>query len=180
MESEQLEPLTPEKFAENLAAFAIDRNDLKDLIAALPEESQPNMTAIEYELALLKIISVGWGISFYMAATDKNKASISEHFWVCIREISNNISTLTQATAGQEIDYFEIIKSRLNTYLSVMQDNEQDQTNPAEVIGPAFADVCKCKDDAATILTGTKMFTMTLGSVKAYINATRIDNVKLN
>jgi len=174
------ESILPEKLAQDLATFAIDRTDLKTILASLPASDELNLTTIEYELQLLKILSVGWGISFYMNAADKNKGVVSELFWDFIREISLNISTLTQTTTGTDVNYFEIVKERLNTYLAVMQENPDESQNPADVMGPAFASVCNCKDNAIAILTGTKMFTLTLGSVKEYLNSVTIDDVKLN
>ncbi len=180
MNSNKKESLSPEKLAQDLATFAIDRTDLKTLLASLPASDDLNLTTIEYELQLLKILSVGWGISFFMDATDKNKAVVSEMFWDFIREISVNISTLTQTTTGTDVNYFEIVKERLNTYLAVMQENPDEAQNPANIMGPAFASVCNCKDNAIAILTGTKMFTLTLGSVKEYLNSVKIKNIKLN
>lgn len=180
MESDNSNPLTTEKLAQNLATFAIDRTDLKALMSAIPEDSSVNKTSVEYELQLLKILSVGWAISFFMPATDKNKGPVSEMFWECIQEVSKNISNLTQSTTGQSIDYFEIIKERLNTYLAVMQENPDNMQNPATIMGPAFASLCNCPGDAVAVLTGTKMFTLTLGAVKEYLNAVAIDDVKLN
>lgn len=180
MEPENNTMLTPDQLSRNLATFAIDRTDLKELLSAIPEDTEINKTTIEYELQLLKILSVGWAISFFMPVSDKNKGPVSEMFWEAIREISKNISNLTQTTTGQVIDYFEIIKERLNMYLDVMKKNSQDVDNPATVIGPAFAAQCKCQGDAVAILTGTKMFTLTLGAVKEYLNSVRIDDIKLN
>ena len=65
--------ISVEELARNLASSAIDRGDLKEIIGALPSENALNLTTVEYELGILKILSVGWGIAFYMAATDKNK-----------------------------------------------------------------------------------------------------------
>jgi hypothetical protein len=70
-----------------------------------PADTDLNMTAVEYELQLLKILSVGWPFLF-MLVMDKNKGPDPEH-WENIREISGNISTLTQTT-GKSADYFEI------------------------------------------------------------------------
>jgi hypothetical protein len=47
-------------------------------------------------------------------------------------------------------------------------------------MGPAFAEISNNKDDAIAVLTGTKMFTLTLGAVKEYISSVTIDNTKLN
>ncbi len=180
MDVEKNQTLTPDKLAENLATFAIDRTDLKALLSAIPEDSSVNRTTIEYELQLLKILSVGWAISFFMPATNKNKELITQSFWATIQEISKSISTLTQTSTGQNIDYFEIIKQRLNTYLDAMQKDPDESQNPATVMGPTFAGICKSKDDAVAILTGTKMFTLTLGAVKEYIKVVSIDDIKLN
>ena len=174
------DPLTVQKLAQNLAAVAIDRTDLKELLSAIPENSNLNRTAIEYELQILKILSVGWAISFFMPTTDKNKSPLTQIFWELVREISNNISTLTQTTTNQTIDYFKILKERLDTYLKVMQENPEEDQNPATIIGPIFAGTCKCENDAVAILIGTKMFTLTLGAVKEYLNAVKIDDIKLN
>lgn len=99
------------KMAQDLSAFAIDRTDLKEIIGALPVDHKLNLTTIEYELSILKILAAGWGISFYMPATHPEKESLANAFWTNIQEISQQISTLTQTTTGQEIDYFDILKT---------------------------------------------------------------------
>jgi len=172
--------LTVQQLAQNLSTFAIDRTDLKQLLNAIPEDNSLNLTTIEYELQILKILSVGWGISFYMALTDKNKAPLTQTFWELISQISQNISTLTQTTTGQNLDYFDILKQRLNTYVEVMKKKPDESDNPANIMGPAFAKICNSENDAIAILTGTKMFTLTLGAVKEYLNAIEIEDIKLN
>ena len=180
MAQKKQETITVHQLAQNLATFAVDRTDLKELLATLPENNALNLTTIEYELQILKILSVGWAISFFMPATDQNKGSLTQTFWESIRQISQSISTLTQTTTGKNIDYFEIIKERLNTYLKTMQDNPDEVQNPASIMGPAFANICKCDNEPIAVLVGTKMFTLTLGAVKEYLNAVKIDNIKLN
>jgi len=172
--------LSIEKLAQNLAGFAIDRTDIKELLAALPRENNLNMTTLEYELGILKILSVGWGIAFYMAASDQNKAPLTETYWKMIQEISQNISTLTETTTGTQIDYFNILKERLNTFVEQMQENPSGAAEPTAVMGPAFASACGCPDDPMAILTGTKMFTLTLGSVKEYLTAVHIEDVTIH
>ncbi len=78
--------LTVEETAQNLAAFAVDRTDLKTILHSLPPESGPNRVTLEYELGMLKILTVGWGISFFMPVSDKNKPLLSEAFWQMIQE----------------------------------------------------------------------------------------------
>ncbi|MFA5902686.1 MAG: hypothetical protein WC836_02040 [Desulfobacula sp.] len=180
MGQEKKESMSVEKMARDLSSFAIDRADLKELLSAIPNDAGLNMTTIEYELQLLKILSVGWALSFFMPVTDKNKGPLTQIFWEYIREISGNISTLTQTTTGKPVDYFEILKERLNIYLEAMQKNPETSQNPAVIIGPAFASACYGENNPAAILTGTKMFTLTLGAVKEYLNAVKIDDIKLN
>ncbi len=172
--------ITVEKLARDLANFAIDRTDLKELLATLPENGTTNLTTVEYELQILKILTVGWGIAFFMPPGDKNKQPVTGMFWEHIREISQKISDLTKTTTGQDIDYFSILKQRLDTYLEVMKKNPDTAQNPVTVMGPAFASACSHENDAVAILTGTKMFTLTLGAVKEYLNAMKIDDIKLN
>lgn len=174
------EHLSVQETAQNLAAFAIDRTDLKQLMAAMPGEADLNLTAVEYELGILKILSVGWGISFFMPATDKNKTVLSETYWQMIREISQNISTLTETTTGHKIDYFNILKERLDTYVQHMQNNPNGSTDPAAIMGPVFAKSCGSQENAVAVLTGSKMFSLTLGAVKEYLASITIQDVKLN
>jgi len=172
--------LNIEKMAHTLSAFAIDREDVKEVLAAVPADAGLNMTTLEYELQLLKILSVGWALSFFMPPADKNKGPLTQSFWENIREISGNISSLTQTTTGKSVDYFEILKERLDTYLNAMRENPETSQNPAVIMGPAFASVCCCENNPVAILFGTKMFTLTLGAVKEYLNSVTIDDIKLN
>ncbi|MCG8636091.1 MAG: hypothetical protein MI863_19820 [Desulfobacterales bacterium] len=174
------EKISVEQLARNLAGFAIDRTDLGELMAALPRENKLNVTTVEYELGILKILSVGWAIAFYMAASDKNKAPLTETYWEMIREISQNISTLTETTTGTRIDYFNILKERLETYVSRMQDNPDQASEPTAVMGPVFAQVCNSPGDPMAILTGTKMFTLTLGAVKEYLAAVTLEDITIH
>lgn len=162
------DPVTVEKLAENLSLFAIDRTDLKELIKTLPPGHELNVTTLEYELQLLRILSVGWALSFFMPDSETKK-NLTLLFWETIREIAKNISNLTETTTGQPIDYFGILKQRMDTYLGMMQQQAKEVPDPAAIIGPVFADACGAPEDAVAVLTGTKMFNMCLSSVKEYI-----------
>lgn len=176
----KIEPLSVEKLGENLAVFAINRDDLKELLKTVPEENSVHMTTIEYELQILKILSVGWGVAFYMPE-GQQKQDLTLIFWQHIQEIATNISKLTETTTGNHIDYFNILRNRLDDYLKVMQEYSGEEyyekiNNPSYFMGPAFADICHCPDNAAVILVGTKMLTLTLGAVKEYLNAVEIED----
>nr|WP_319394555.1 hypothetical protein [uncultured Desulfobacter sp.] len=172
--------LSVDQVAENLSAFAIDRADIKSLLGAVPEEHPIDMNRLEYELAILKILSVGWALAFFMPTTDKNKAPLTQSFWEQIREISNNVSTLTETTTGTKVDYFNILKERLDTFVAQMQENQTEDADPTGVMGPVFAEACGAPDDPVVILVGTKMFALTLGAVKEYLAAVKIKDITIH
>jgi len=167
------EPISVEELANNLATYAIDREELKQLIQAIPQENDLNMATLEYELQILRILSVGWAISFYMPQTPEKK-SLSLIFWENIKEISTSISTLMETTTGQTIDYFTILKERLDVYVKAMQENQESASEPTAIMGPAFANACGVPENAIAILIGTKMFTLCLGGVKEYLESVEI------
>ena len=50
---------------DQLFQFAIDRGDMNAILDALPLEVPDKRVALEYEIQLLRIISVGWSIAFF-------------------------------------------------------------------------------------------------------------------
>jgi len=167
------EPISVEELANNLTTYAIDREELKQLIQAIPQDNDLNMATLEYELQILRILSVGWAISFYMPKTPEKK-SLSLIFWENIKEISTSISTLMETTRGQTIDYFTILKERLDVYVKAMQENPDGASEPTTIMGPAFAGACGIPENAIAMLIGTKMFTFCLGGVKEYLESVEI------
>ena len=69
---------------------------------------------------------------------------------------------------GHEIDYFETLKNRLDMYLNAL-NRKPDAAEAVSVIGPEFARACGNADDVFTVMTGSRMFTLTIGSVKEYL-----------
>lgn len=168
------------QMAQDLSTFAIDKTDVKSFLADIPVTGNLNLTAIEYELQILKILGVGWAISFFLPATDPDKEPLTREFWETMQQISNNISTIAATTTGKQIHYFDTLKQRLDGYVGIMQENTGTSGNPAEMIGPAFARICHADDDTRAILIGTKLFTQTLGAVKEYLNTIKTGGIKLN
>ena len=135
--------------AENLFNYAIERDDLKQMVANLPDDKNINKVTVEYELQLLKIISVGWGIPFFMAAQPL-KDKLAEAFWNNIQALSQSISNSTSASVGKDVDYFGIIKERLDIYVNALQ-HYAAAPDSAKVIGVSFANLCG--DVANTFVT---------------------------
>jgi hypothetical protein len=169
--SEKKTPI--EQGVEDLFNYAIERDDIKWLMAQLPQEAEVKPNSVEYELQLLKIVAVGWGISYYLEGTPERKTSMLELFWRGINDYSKQLSETTGLLIGQGIDYFEILKERLDQYVQAMAA-EPDATDPAVMIGPAFAKNCGNKDDIFSSMTGTKLFANTITRVRQYLEAVKL------
>lgn len=160
-----------EQAGEDLFNFAVDREDIKELLAQMPDNADIEITAVEYELPLLKIITVGWSAA-YLMENSRHKNPLMEVYWNTVRMFSQKISETTGLMTGQDLDYFEVIKQRFDKYLKAMDANaDSGKNDPAAVIGPEFAKACGNKDDVFTILIGSRMFVGTLNCVKEYLKA---------
>lgn len=162
-----------EQAAEDLFNYAIDREEIKWLLAALPKEGPAKPSKVDYELQLLKIVIVGWSISFFMGGTPKKKAALAETFWQQINTFSKGLSETTGLMIGQDIDYFSLLKERLDIYVNAIGD-QGEGTDPAGVIGSVFASQCECQGDAFATLTGAKMFHGAVERVRQYLEAVKL------
>jgi hypothetical protein len=161
-----------EKAGEDLFNFAINREDIKTFMSHLPEEADIKRGKVEYELQILKIISIGWSISYYLE-NGAQKNQLLESYWKAVHEFSQSISTTTGLMIGNNIDYFQILKERLDMYVASMTQ-KSDAPEPAVVIGPEFARTCGNMDDVFTVMTGSRMFIATIGSVKEYVDTIKL------
>jgi hypothetical protein len=161
-----------EKAGEDLLDFAVDRTDVNWLMDRLPEQADIKRITVEYELPLLKIIAVGWSLSYYLGNSPQ-KTALLELYWNAVNEFSRGISTTTEYMMGQQIDYFQIIKDRLQMYVAALEKHP-DASEPAQVIGPEFARICGNGDDIFTFMTGSKMFISTINKVKEYLEAIKL------
>ena len=153
---------------EQLYRFAIDRTDMNTILDALPLEVPATRVALEYEIQLLRIISVGWAIAFFLADNGL-KTALGQHFWDHIRAFSTTLSASASLSMGSDIDYFGILKKRLDLYVGAL-DAARQIPEPAVAIGPAFAGICGDADDACAILAGSKMFSLTINAVREYLD----------
>ena len=157
---------------EDLFNFAVNREDIKIIIEHLPKETECKPEAVEYELQLLKIISAGWSISFFLE-NNPHRDQLAEIFWKSVHEFSEKLSETTQLMTGQDINYFQILKVRLDLYVEALAEKPQ-ATEPAAVIGPVFAKECGNADDIFSIMTGSRMFIITVASVKEYLESIKL------
>lgn len=158
------------KAGEQLFQFAIHRGDMNAILDALPLNPPEKRVALEYEIQLLRIISVGWAVAFYLSDSDLKKP-LGQHFWEQVRHFSETLSTSASLTVGSEIDYFDTIRQRLDFYVDTL-DRAGDVETPSIAIGPAFAEMCGDRDDACAVLAGSKMFVHTIDAVREYLGVT--------
>ena len=160
---------------ENLFNFAMDREDVKAFAENMPEDAKCKPATVEYELQLLKIISTGWSISFFLE-NNPHRDQLAENFWKLIHGFSASLSETTGLMTGHDIDYFQIVKSRLDMYVAALSA-KPDMTEPAAVIGPEFAKFCGDSDDVFTVMTGSRMFIITVARVKDYLESIELESL---
>ncbi|RQD56867.1 MAG: hypothetical protein D5R98_09595 [Desulfonatronovibrio sp. MSAO_Bac4] len=153
---------------EDLCEYALDREDVKWVADATPDSEDFNLNKLEYELHLLKIVSVGWSISYYLQ-DDASRDAVIEPFWKNIHDVSGDLSHATSLLIGADINYFEILRSRLDSYVKAMSMEKGD--NPATVIGPCFAEFCGNSQNLIASMAGSKIFMAAVSGVKNYLNA---------
>lgn len=156
----------------NLAEYAVDREDIKALVQSLPTGQNINTVTLDYELQLLKIISVGWGLAVYME-NHPQKLAAAELFWNMIRDFSKEISTVTELMIGHNVDYFNLLKERFDYYVSSLTTSARND-DPASAIGPAFAESCKDKDNPFVTITGARIFMYSTRAVKEYLDSLNV------
>ncbi len=169
MDDQDQEKSAVEKAGEDLFNFAVDREDVHELMDQLPESADIEATAVEYELPLLKIITVGWSVA-YLLENSTHKKPLMEVFWNAVQQFSNSLSETAGLMTGQDINYFDVVKQRFDTYLAAMNSNPEAR-DPAAVIGPEFAGICGNADEVFTALIGSRMFVGTVNCVKEYLKA---------
>ncbi len=157
---------------ETLLNYAVQREDLKGLVAGLPVEAAVDPVAMEYEIQILKIVSVGWGISYFMGERPE-KAALAEAYWGEVRDFSGRISAITTETSGREIDYFQALRERVDIYVNAL-NHFSDVDDPGPVIGHTFAKLCGDEEDMYTMVSGKRVFHLSLAGVKSYLESVRI------
>jgi hypothetical protein len=155
--------------AEALFDFAIGREELKHIMTLLPEAAPVDRSKVEYELQLLKIITVGWSITYFLEAFPQ-KEPLAVLYWEAVREFSQRLSETTELMTGEDVNYFEVLRARLDVYVQALA-RKSDAAEPAAVIGPAFAGNCDAGGEVFTVMGGSRMFIAATGRVKQMLEA---------
>ncbi len=169
MTDKQQQEFVVDRTGDQLFQFTIDRGDMHAILDALPPNTAEKRSQLEYEIQLLRIVAVGWSITYYLA-DHGIKTELGRYYWEAIRSLSATLSTSASTAAGAQVDYFDIIKQRMDRYVSAL-DAAGKITDPTLAIGPAFADMCGDRGDACAMLAGSKMFAHTIRCVREYLDA---------
>lgn len=164
-------PPTPAQAAEDLLAYAIDRQDIKWCLTRLPSERSAHLARVDSELQMLKIIGVGWSLNHRLAGSPQ-KAPLQEAYWAAVQDFSGRFSETTALLIGQRIDYFQALKDRLDLYLAAMRDAGPSGGDPGRIIGAALARLCDCNDDLPVLMAAARIFNSALARVGEYLAAT--------
>lgn len=162
-------PVSIQEIGESLANFSLDRESVQFALSRLPDEPSINKVAVEYEIQLLKILSVGWAISYFME-DHSEKSPLIKKFWDVLFEFSKNLSSVTSLTIGKEVDYFKALKERIDIYLKALAEVPHVK-DPASVIGPTFARLCENTDNVHVIMAGNRIFHLSLEGVKHFLES---------
>lgn len=165
------EPRTDDitRTAVQLFQFAIDRGDMNTILDSLPWDAPDKRAIMEYEIQILRIVAVGWAITFFLA-DNPWKTPLGHHFWQQVRDFSETLSASATLTVGLDVDYFRILKTRLDHYVGAL-DAAGKVLQPAMAIGPAFAEICGDRNDACAVLAGSKMFVHAIHAVREHLDA---------
>lgn len=157
---------------EDLCGYCLERDDIKWVAAGVPEDSGIEQNKLEYELQILKIVTVGWSISFFLER-EPVKTPLLEAYWQNVNELANNLSQATAMMTSADVDYFQVIRSRLDDYVQAAARGKQN--DPASAIGSEFAGHCGDKDSIFASLAGGKLFMSVCRGVKEYMQAAGFD-----
>lgn len=156
-----------EPAADHLVTYAFEKQGLKEILAFVPDPGEAGPVGLEYEGQLLKIITTGWSISYFMEAHPQKQA-LAETFWNGVRAFSQNLDTVTTMMTGADIDYFQIIRQRLETYLEAIRQ-QPEASDPTAVFGPTFAQCCRAADNVHVIMAGNRVFNGVLQAIRDYL-----------
>jgi hypothetical protein len=158
------------KTCDDLFDYAIDREDVMWLVQRYSEKSNVETSNLEYELQILKIVGVGWNL-FYFLEKSSHRNLLSESYWNEVRNFARELSEGAGKLAEKNIDYFGVLKERLDMYLAALTENSSEG-DATKTIAPAFAKQCGDKDDVFAFMAGAKMFRSVSERVGRYLAET--------
>jgi hypothetical protein len=89
-------------------------------------------------------------------------------YWQAIYEFSKSLNETMELMTGQDIDYFKVLRERLDLYVDTMEKYPK-APEPARVIGAEFAQLCGNVNDLFAFMAGSKMFLSVHGRVREYL-----------
>lgn len=177
MTSSPTEPpivLSIEEAGRRLARLALDRDDLNRFSTAMPDSEESLRVTVTYEMPLLRIVTVGWAIAYYLADWPE-KDAVHQAYWSAVEAFSQELSEVSAMMVGESIGYFDVVRNRADTYITAMAGAGQGD-DPTSVIGPEFARACNAMDDVHVIMAGNRVFQSALLGTRAFLDAVTLTN----
>lgn len=160
-------PKDADQLLEELVEYAMDRAETRFLLDHWPRSQSTQPVRLEYELQILKIITIGWSLAYFLGH-NPGGTNLQDRFWQAVRQLAAEVSAATNLIIGQDIDYFSALKERLDQYVAAM-NRQTRQLEPAQVVGPEFAGLCGDRHDILIRTAGGKMFNNTLMRIRQYL-----------
>ena len=154
----------PKQLAHLLLNIAVNQRETKAALGGVETEAPINWVAVEYELQLMRIVTVGWAIAYFSDDIPVPEG-LDETFWEGVRAYCTAVSAMTEPVLGSGADYFGTVRQRLEYYVRVMT-HFADAADPVRVVGPAFAKLCGCEDSQEVIDIGRRVFSRCLARVQ--------------
>lgn len=148
-----------------LVRHSLTADELFPLIQGLPETSAIPQSRLEYELRILKILSMGWGLSYYLDEGEV-KEKIVTGFWKEIFLFSGELDQVAGAT-GLNLSYFSLLQERFTAYLARVE--ALPLKDIIKIMGLACADFCGDENDSYIFVVAKKVFADTLTTLQTYL-----------
>jgi len=162
-------PITISEAGRRLARLALDRDDVNRFAAVLPESAHAHRVTVAYEMPLLRIVTVGWAIAYFLAQWPE-KPAVHQAYWTAVESFARELSDVSALVVGESVAYFDVIRERADTYVAAMA-GQSSGDDPTAVIGPVFARVCGAADDVHVIMAGNRTFQSALMGTRAFLDA---------
>jgi hypothetical protein len=152
------------QLSHRLLNIAVNQRETKADLEGIETEVPVNWVAVEYEVQLMRIVTVGWAISYFSDETSVPDR-LAETFWEGVQVYCSAVSAMTEPVLGSGADYFATVRQRLDHYVRVMT-HFADAADPVRIVGPTFAKLCGCEGSREVIDLGRRVFSRCLARVQ--------------
>lgn len=152
-----------EEIGANLAAFALDPEDISLCLQELPETIRTDETAVENELRYLRVFAVDFAITRALGKSTTQKEAVSSAYLALLQQILEKLPN----SLGQVI--LEMLSDRIDTYVDALHKSPSEA--PLLLIGQIFAKFCGDEGNIDLVSFGKEMFLTTSNGAVEYLSS---------